>query len=443
MKTPAKLNSEWRVFCRAAIVLLLPLTAQGGSWDETRNNGAIAAQEGRFADAKALLEAALASFPIEAGDLKRIQLFNELAGVYTILGDWGPAERAYREALNLLDRHPEVSPAAKIAVMGGLSSLRASQGNFEEAARLLESAIKASPGQNGEQDVRTVTLKSNLAQIYILDGRLAEAEPLLVEAQRSLRARLPAEHLDRVVSTSTLGYLYLLQGRFEMAEPLLREATNAAQKAGDSHPVLAFTLSNLADLYRVEGNPGRADPLFKKALAIYETTLGADSLKVAETLLDMSLDTMTAKKFAVAGRQLERALEILRNKKGVDGPEVAAAENRLATAYTGHGRYDEAEKLLMHALPIAKATWPAGHIVTADALYSLGEVERLQRRYEAAEPCYKEAVEIYQKLGDRHSLSLAQALHQYAEMLKKHEPREAKEMEKRSQTILRNVPAFQ
>jgi tetratricopeptide (TPR) repeat protein len=81
--------------------LLLPYAGLAGSWDETRNNGATAAQEGRYIEAKTLLESALNTFPAEAGDLKRIQLDNELAGVYEVLGEWEPAERAYREALNL------------------------------------------------------------------------------------------------------------------------------------------------------------------------------------------------------------------------------------------------------------------------------------------------------------------------------------------------------
>jgi tetratricopeptide (TPR) repeat protein len=333
-------------------------------------------------------------------------------------------------------------------VLGGFGSLRASQGRFRDAAEMLETALAASRTESGEQDVRTVTLKSNLAQVYLLDGRVAEAEPPLQEAQRSLRATLPPQHPDRIVSTSTLGYLYMLQGRFEMAEPLLREASDAAQRGGDSHPVLAFTLSNLADLYRAEGNPSRAEPLFKKALAIYEATLGASSLKVGETLMDMSAGAVAARKSSVAGRQLGRALQILRSAKGPDSPEVAVAEHRLATAYIGQARYDEAEKLLLHALPVARGTWPAGHTFTGhtftgDLLYTMGDINRLQKRYAAAEPFYKEAVEIYQKVGDPNSLSLAQALHQYAEMLKTHEPSEAKAMEKRAQAIRRSVHAFQ
>jgi tetratricopeptide (TPR) repeat protein len=53
---------------------------------------------------------------------------------------------------------------------------------------------------------------------------------------------------------------------------------------GRDHPYVATTLSLLAELYRAEGDYGRAAPLFQRALAIYEKALGPEHPDVALSL---------------------------------------------------------------------------------------------------------------------------------------------------------------
>lgn len=81
-------------------------------------------------------------------------------------------------------------------------------------------------------------------------------------------------------------------------------------------------------------------------------------------------------------------------------------------------KYDEAESLLQHALPILQKTWPGGHFVVADYLSEMAEVERLWRRYANAELLYQKAIAVYEKCGLASSSGLAVALQQYARLLR-------------------------
>ena len=69
------------------------------------------------------------------------------------------------------------------------------------------------------------------------------------------------------------------QGRYAEAEPLFKRALAIYEKSrGPDHPFVATSLNNLADLYWTQGRYAEAEPLLKRALAIYEKTLGPKAL---------------------------------------------------------------------------------------------------------------------------------------------------------------------
>jgi tetratricopeptide (TPR) repeat protein len=419
--------------------------AEGGreAWEDLRQNGTTARFEGRYPDARRDLEAAMAQAPPDLQDLRRADLDDELAGVYEILGEWAAAEHAYRDAIVIVDNHPNDAPRMRATIHGDFGSFRATQGRLTEAGELVAAALSNSRTQLGERDALTATLKSSLGQIYLLQGRPADAIPLLQQAYDVHRATLPSKHLDRVVSESTLGYCYMLEGRYEKAEPLLQQAAEDARQFGESHPTYAFALSNLGDLYRVEGKPARSEPLFRKVLAIYQASLGPESLKVAETLLDISIDTLASKKYTIAEEQIGRALDILRKLSGPETPSVALGECRLANAFIGERKYDNAQRLLNHGLPVLEKTWPDGHFVLAECLSEMAQLEHLQHRYANAELLYQKAIAVYQKSGPSGSAGLALALQQYAGLLRTGRNDEAKALEKRARELQKTERSFQ
>ncbi len=57
---------------------------------------------------------------------------------------------------------------------------------------------------------------------------------------------------------------------------------------GPDHPNIATSLSNLAGLYYTQGNYERAEPVFKRALAIQEKALGPDHPHMAGSLENLA-----------------------------------------------------------------------------------------------------------------------------------------------------------
>jgi tetratricopeptide (TPR) repeat protein len=73
-----------------------------------------------------------------------------------------------------------------------------------------------------------------------------------------------------------LGYYLKDRAQYWEAEPLFKRAIAIGEKTlGPEHPDLAIRLNNLAMLYQDQGKYEEAEPLFKRALAIYEQKFGS------------------------------------------------------------------------------------------------------------------------------------------------------------------------
>src|SRR5262249_53112334 len=159
-----------------------------------------------------------------------------------------------------------------------------------------------------------------------------------------------------------LGELRALQGRYSAAEAILQRVHQTAEQLGESHPGVAASLLSLSNLYRLEGNIARAEPLLRRAFALYARIFGPDSTSVAMILLNMALHSISQRKLSVAESEIVRALKILRKQTRVSEIVIAMAENSLATVYGQQGKYAEAERLFAQACPTLEKSYPGGHI---------------------------------------------------------------------------------
>ena len=76
------------------------------------------------------------------------------------------------------------------------------------------------------------------------------------------------------------------------------------------YPDVATGLNNLAMLYESQGKYAEAEPLYKRALAIYEKALGPDHPSVAESLNSLAGFYHAQGSYAEAKTLYRRALTI-------------------------------------------------------------------------------------------------------------------------------------
>nr|QKW93719.1 photosystem I assembly protein Ycf3 [Vitiosangium cumulatum] len=235
-------------------------------------------------------------------------------------------------------------------------------------------------------------------------GKYAEAITQGEQALKLREAVLGDSHLEVAASLNLLGDLYRLQGDHARAEPLIQRALASREEAlGKQHPDVAQTLNNLAILYYEQGLYSRAEPLYERALAIREAALGKQHPDVAQTLNNLAILYVQQGLYSRAEPLYERALAIWEAALGKQHLKVAKTLNNLAILYVQQGLYSRAEPLYERAIAIREAALGKQHPDVAQTLDNLANLYVWQGLYSRAEPLYERALAIREAaLGKQH-----------------------------------------
>jgi hypothetical protein len=126
-------------------------------------------------------------------------------------------------------------------------------------------------------------------------------------------------------------YLYY-RAQYAEAEPLFKRAIAIGEKTlGPEHPDLAVWLNNLATLYSDQGNYAEAEPLYQRALAIDEKTLGPEHPDLATYLNNLALLYQAQGNYAEAEQLFKRALAIREQKFGPAHPSTQRSRENYAS----------------------------------------------------------------------------------------------------------------
>ncbi len=189
-------------------------------------------------------------------------------------------------------------------------------------------------------------------------------------------------------------YRQFVLGAYPPAEPLFRRALAIGEASlGPDHPDVASGLNNLAELLRVTNRLGEAEPLFRRALAIDEASLGPEHPDVAAVLSNLALLLLARNRLVKAEPLFRRALAIDEASFGPDHPIVAIRLNNLALALRDTNRL-EAERFFRRALAIDEASFGPDHRNVAIRLNNLASLLRATNRLVEAEPLFRRALAI-------------------------------------------------
>jgi tetratricopeptide (TPR) repeat protein len=151
---------------------------------------------------------------------------------------------------------------------------------------------------------------------------------------------------SRWVQHMRAGVAAYQRGDYEEAVGQTEAALKEAEDLGEQDPLLATTLNNLAALYESLGRHGKAEPLYKRSLAIAEKALGPEHPDLAAILNNLAGLYQAQGRIEQAEPLFKRALAIWEQALRPEHPYVDIALNNLAAVYRTQGRNDEAERLL-------------------------------------------------------------------------------------------------
>jgi len=186
---------------------------------------------------------------------------------------------------------------------------------------------------------------------------------------------------------------------YAQAEPLYKRALTIYEKANQRETLAyARVLIGLGVLYSLQGKYGEGLIYYRQALDTIDKLPEPNTVELARLLDYMALTLEFEKGFAAAEPYYKRSIEVKEKVYGDVHPEVAEAISVLASQYRINEQFAESYRLYKEALAIYKKLYGKKDPKVAEYLESVGYYHYEQQEYGRAEPYYKEALKVWEKI---------------------------------------------
>jgi tetratricopeptide (TPR) repeat protein len=267
-----------------AVGILEGLPARGHYSRALANLAAAHQTAGRFAEALALHERALAIKREWFGNDHSETAFSiaNLASVYLSLGRYADAKPLFMDAIRIFaaqlgEGHPNVA-----ILHGNLGSVLANAGEHDAAEEAYARGLELLTASLGDRNLNVVIMRNGMGYLRELAGDPEGAAESYREALRIGREIAP-NHPEVAMSAAAVA---ALPGSGLTTEQREQELQAALQRVAESEagrgPRMAELSIRLARFYAAEGRTERASEFYTEALRILAATVSSDSPRYLE-----------------------------------------------------------------------------------------------------------------------------------------------------------------
>ncbi|MFL6260589.1 MAG: protein kinase domain-containing protein [Thermoanaerobaculia bacterium] len=232
-------------------------------------------------------------------------------------------------------------PGLRSELLVQQSALRAHEARFQEAADLATRAL-ALAEQAGRDNPKTPSILNDLAEYQ---NQMGHREEALRNVRRSLAIRaktLPPDHPDFANAYNTLGNIESNLGRQPEAVAAFERAIEIERKQyGPQHWLVAGGLMGLATAHQAQGHLDLALRYDREALDLFQARNPEDP-NIGKVLVNIGEVLMLQDKPAEALEPYRKALAIFEKTLGADNPNLAFPLSGIARALPRLGRATEA-----------------------------------------------------------------------------------------------------
>jgi CHAT domain-containing protein/tetratricopeptide (TPR) repeat protein len=291
----------------------------------------------------------------------------------------------------------------------GLGRCLNDDARFSEAIDAFTRSIEATRRAFPDAPERVAVRENNLAGSYEQAGRPAEAAELYQRALTTLEITHGKDHLIVATILNNLGVCLNKQDRFAEAVAAHERALAIRERDGTDQQV-AESLSNLASVRRLAGDPAEARRLLERALELDRAAPRVSPLALARRIDNLGVVRREAGDLQGALAAHEEGLALRSAALDATHPEVTTSHMNLANALRDVGRLDEARTHAIAALTAAEARLGPDHPTVADAAHILGSVERDRGDLSAARALYERSLTLRAKAQGARSDGVAAVL---------------------------------
>ena len=245
-------------------------------------------------------------------------------------------------------------------------------GLYDPARKLLTQAQVDQQGISVPPESRVRTLIASGSELY-LAADYGGAKTQLRGAVEIAQSQLPADSVLTSEARDDLADVLVQLEQYPEAERLCQAALKVDRKRGtEGIPILARTLSTLANAFYFQDRLEEAEPPMREALALRKQCFGSRDARTAESMNNLGSLLYQTGRYAEAATQWQKALPVYREVYGPEHPEVATLLNNLGRSALMAGRVDEAIPLLEQTVQVDEKLKGLTHDDLVPPLNSLG-----------------------------------------------------------------------
>jgi tetratricopeptide (TPR) repeat protein len=229
--------------------------------------------------------------------------------------DFAAAEDILTKAVTETQRFPP-GDARQGLTLNTLGLVYKEEKKYAEAEKAFRKAIDILEKAYGPETIDFGNVNFNLAGVLIAEGHWESALPLIQASQTIYRKILGDDSLKVASTLCMTGEVYLNLKKYYLAEEPLKHCADSREASGGmQNAEFADALSQLGLVYVAEGKYALADPVFKLVEKIREVTAGITSIEFAEALETHAALLRTMGRVQDADRDATMAAAVRRSAK--------------------------------------------------------------------------------------------------------------------------------
>ena len=275
-------------------------------------------------------------------------------------------------------------------------------------------ALEAIDKQFSDQPLVQATLQQTLA-VILRDLALYDLALAPQQAAMATRlAKLGEDHLDTLETTKSMSSLLRMQGKHEEAEALLLKTLDGYRKVCGDDDIRTLRCQNLVAVLRssrVDGKNRQNSMLKHKG---FRRALGEDNTETLEVMSGLASALTNSGNFDEAEKLLLEAIPKLNRLSGADSTRAFVATNNLGAVYLRMNRLEDAERYYRLSLDGLRRTLGDLHPTTIYNIDNIGGLLMRLDRIDEARVFAGQALKSRQLLFGDDNLQTLRSVHNMA-----------------------------
>ncbi|WP_258101216.1 CHAT domain-containing protein [Marinoscillum pacificum] len=327
-----------------------------------------------------------------------------LADAYYSLGDFAIALDYYIEYLNAVKKSANLS--VQIEKMEDIAQCYERMGKLEDAKDLYQQALEKKNPDYLNQIPRSYIALARIAERY---QNYTAADDYLDKAISANNRYNSGDNATYSFILNNRGVLLQNQNKFADALKLFEQALTIRKELfGEDSREYAQTSNGLGNVYHLLGNNQLALEYFQKTLLIEQSEYGVNHHSVASTLVNIANCYSELDQHFVALKYLKSAEQIL--DKYDFGPALISVYSNLIISYIELSQTGDAENYLKKHHDLVTKLYGDFSLDLAKNYNLKGMLLHEGGETELSFLAFKNAIDIYEKLGLKESLNMASVL---------------------------------